>query len=126
MDNLNEEVHYWITINEPAYYALTSYIEGVRPPGEKNIRNAIKVLNNLINANNNAYKLIHSKSKDNDVFIGMANAIWPIINFENVNQVSFIWDQMIRFLNYLINYIIIIRTRKYAFKALDVFWNMKT
>ncbi|MCM8796448.1 MAG: family 1 glycosylhydrolase [Candidatus Omnitrophica bacterium] len=57
---LAEDVHFWITINEPTIYAYYSYIFGYWPPQEKSVLKAISVINNFAQVHINAYSLIHS------------------------------------------------------------------
>jgi beta-glucosidase len=55
---LAEDVHYWITINEPMVYIYHSYILGVWPPQEKSFSASKKVEKNLVAAHLKAYRLI--------------------------------------------------------------------
>ena len=51
------EVSYWLTFNEPAVFAMQSYIRGVYPPGEKgNLAKAGRVLRNLLIAHCSLYR----------------------------------------------------------------------
>lgn len=50
-----ENVDYWITINEPSTYVLKSYLLGIWPPGNRNILSSFKVYRNLALSHNLAY-----------------------------------------------------------------------
>ena len=56
---LGSEVRYWVTINEPMVFVNMHYIEGVGPPGGKDFRAALRVIEHLIRAHAVAYKLLH-------------------------------------------------------------------
>ncbi|MBL7151206.1 MAG: glycoside hydrolase family 1 protein [Candidatus Omnitrophica bacterium] len=56
---LAEEVHFWVTINEPMVYAYHAYILGAWPPQERSYLQAKKVITNLISAHVKAYRAIH-------------------------------------------------------------------
>lgn len=56
---LGADVHYWITINEPMVLVYHGYVMGLWPPGEKSIRRAWTVVQNLMKAHRDAYKKIH-------------------------------------------------------------------
>lgn len=58
--SLGHLIDYWITVNEPNVYSFMSYIDGVWPPFKKNIFKAERVYRNLLDANNRAYKIIHT------------------------------------------------------------------
>lgn len=89
-------VKYWITINEPCVYTSGAYSKGVWPPGKKNIFSAIKVVNNMTFAHNEAYKIIRKNqpksvigfSKNNAYFEGgvlanIAKKYWNEYFLEN-------------------------------------------
>ena len=52
---LGSDVHYWITLNEPAVYTYKSYMIGQWPPGVKSTKNTFKVVQNLAKAHVLAY-----------------------------------------------------------------------
>ena len=52
---LGSDIHYWITLNEPAVYTYKSYMIGQWPPGEKSTKKAFKVIKNLARAHVLAY-----------------------------------------------------------------------
>ena len=57
----------WITINEPAVYAFSGYLEGSFPPGKSNLGAAYKVMRNLLRGHAAAYKIIHEIQEDANV-----------------------------------------------------------
>ena len=54
-----KDVRYWITFNEPYVLLLGGYIEGCMPPGLKDIRLAVKALENMLVCHGGAYDVIH-------------------------------------------------------------------
>ncbi|MDD5194699.1 MAG: glycoside hydrolase family 1 protein [Candidatus Omnitrophica bacterium] len=52
---LGGDVHYWITLNEPAVYTYKSYMIGQWPPGEKSTKKAFNVVKSLARAHVLAY-----------------------------------------------------------------------
>ncbi|MBN2121302.1 MAG: glycoside hydrolase family 1 protein [Candidatus Omnitrophica bacterium] len=62
-------VSWWITINEPLVYMYNSYLKGIWPPGQKSLRKAFLVLDNLKKAHLKSYAIIHEKCKDAKVSI---------------------------------------------------------
>jgi len=52
-------VSLWTTVNEPNVYTLSGWVEGVFPPGKRDMRLAAKVLVNLIRGHAAAYRVIH-------------------------------------------------------------------
>jgi beta-glucosidase len=48
VDALKEYVNLWVTINEPNVYATEGYLEGLFPPGKKDLRAAFKVMRNMV------------------------------------------------------------------------------
>jgi beta-glucosidase len=49
----------WVTINEPDVFALSAYVEGLFPPGQKDLKVAYVVLNHMVRAHARAYHVIH-------------------------------------------------------------------
>jgi len=49
----------WVPINEPNVYVFSAFIEGVFPPGKKDLEIAMKVMQNMIRAHARAYGVIH-------------------------------------------------------------------
>jgi len=53
------QVKFWITFNEPYLYSSFSFFEKRWPPFKKNFFKFLKVLNNLLDAHNKTYQIIH-------------------------------------------------------------------
>ena len=64
---LGDQVHYWITINEPIIYIYQAYLLGIWPPLKKSLWSAWQVENNLAAAHIKAYRLIHSIYKNKNL-----------------------------------------------------------
>ena len=63
---LGNQVHYWVTINEPMVFAYQSYLEGIWPPGEKSIFKTIQVVHNLIKTHKSVYNTIQEIYQKNN------------------------------------------------------------
>ena len=59
VDALKEYVNLWVTINEPNVYALSGYVIGVFPPGQKDLKLSMRVMGNMVKAHAAAYRAIH-------------------------------------------------------------------
>ena len=86
-----KSVAYWITLNEPEFYTMNSYLRGKRPPQKKSFFKFLKVYKNLAKAHNSAYEIIHSNilknvgmlpqigvAKNNSYFEGW---LAPVLNY---------------------------------------------
>jgi beta-glucosidase len=60
VEALKEYVNLWMTFNEPNLYTLFGYVQGVFPPGMKDLGAALKVATNIVRAHAGAYRTIHS------------------------------------------------------------------
>jgi beta-glucosidase len=60
VEALSDLVSLWVTINEPNVYAYMGYVEGVFPPGSKNLSQAFRVMHNMVLAHAAAYHTIHA------------------------------------------------------------------
>jgi beta-glucosidase len=56
---LGEFVNLWATLNEPNIYMVFGWVNGIFPPGKKNIFEAMRVAANLLRAHAAAYRVIH-------------------------------------------------------------------
>jgi beta-glucosidase len=56
---LKDIVKIWITINEPNVYAYSAYVDGIFPPGTRDLRTLPTVIRHLIRAHAAAYHAIH-------------------------------------------------------------------
>lgn len=68
---LKDYCNLWCTLNEPNGYAMLGFIQGLFPPGKKNISLGFKVMLNLVRAHASAYHAIHQIQPEAKV--GMAN-----------------------------------------------------
>ena len=59
VESLGDQVRYWLTINEPMVYAVMHYLDGIGPPGERNLAVMFRVVEHLIRAHAAAYRVIH-------------------------------------------------------------------
>ena len=62
---------WWITVNEPVVYAALGWVQGLWPPGKKDLRLALRVARNLVRAHAGAYGLIHRVDPECWVGAGM-------------------------------------------------------
>jgi beta-glucosidase len=59
VDALQEYVSWWCTVNEPNVYAALAYQMGVFPPGKKDARAYLRVMENMLRGHARAYAAIH-------------------------------------------------------------------
>jgi beta-glucosidase len=57
--SLKDLVKIWVTINEPNVFAIEGYLEGLFPPGKKELKTTFQVINHLVLAHAAAYHAIH-------------------------------------------------------------------
>jgi len=67
VDNLGDLVENWLTMNEPAVYALGGYGAGLMPPGLKDLKKFLHVLINLMKAHGSAYHTIKALQPNSQV-----------------------------------------------------------
>jgi beta-glucosidase len=60
VEALKVYVPYWVTINEPSIYTYFGYYFGIFPPGEKDLKKLVKVIENMVRSHSAAYRAIHS------------------------------------------------------------------
>lgn len=60
VEALGDQVRYWITINEPMVYVHMHYIEGSGPPGPQPFKHALRVIEHMIRAHAESYRVIHA------------------------------------------------------------------
>jgi len=68
---LGKEIKFWITLNEPVVFLARSYLTGGWPPQKRNYLSFLKAYNNLAEAHNKAYRIIHEV--DHECLVGFAN-----------------------------------------------------
>jgi len=61
----------WVTINEPNVFVFSAFIEGVFPPGKKDLKTAMKVMRHMIQAHARAYAVIRELQSEARVGIAM-------------------------------------------------------
>jgi len=71
----------WVTINEPDVFMVSAYVEGVFPPGKKDLQAAMKVMHHMIRAHARAYHVIHDLQPEAQVgaalhYRGFKPATW--------------------------------------------------
>jgi len=71
--NLNEEVNFWITLNEPEVYAHNSFLTGQWPPQKKNPLKLFRVLKNLIRAHKTVYEIAKKIDINNQIGVAKHN-----------------------------------------------------
>lgn len=64
VEELDDLVDLWITMNEPMVYLSQAYLIGKFPPQKKNILLAPRIFYNFIRAHKKAYQTIHSINED--------------------------------------------------------------
>jgi len=75
---LQGQVRYWVTINEPLIYVRMHYVQGLGPPGVRDFRQALRVIEHLIRAHAAAYPILHEASQDAHVSVAHHfPAFWP-------------------------------------------------
>ena len=67
VEALGDLVTRWCTINEPAIYALLSYLRGRFPPARRNPVMAFRVLGNVLRGHAAAYRTIHRQQSNASV-----------------------------------------------------------
>lgn len=77
VEALKEYTTLWVTINEPNVLAYSAYIDGIWPPGKKDLNTAMKVLANMLKAHAAAYHAIHEVQRD--ARVGVAHHFRPIL-----------------------------------------------
>jgi len=64
VEALKPYCHLWVTINEPNVYAYSGFLEGVFPPGKKDLKTMMLVMENMVRAHARAYTVIHELQPD--------------------------------------------------------------
>ncbi|NLE45421.1 MAG: glycoside hydrolase family 1 protein [Chloroflexi bacterium] len=59
VESLGKYVDLWCTINEPNIYSYKGYVEGLFPPGKKDLKAALRVYRNMLAGHAAAYRQIH-------------------------------------------------------------------
>jgi beta-glucosidase len=67
VESFGDLVSDWLTMNEPAVYALGGYGAGLTPPGVQDLKRCLHVMINLMKAHGAAYHVIKGASSQNRV-----------------------------------------------------------
>jgi beta-glucosidase len=57
---LGDQVRYWLTVNEPMVYVNMHYLQGIGPPGARDMRQALRVIEHLIRAHGLSARVLHA------------------------------------------------------------------
>ena len=92
--------HLWVTINEPNVFAYGAYLEGVFPPGKRDLKTAVKVMAQMVRAHARAYHAIHELQSEARVGIalnyrGFKPATWFPLDRLIANAYSKIFNEAI-------------------------------
>ncbi|MEI6237246.1 MAG: family 1 glycosylhydrolase [Candidatus Saccharibacteria bacterium] len=98
-EELLDNVHYVITLNEPNVYIGFSYIDGEWPPQEKNKVKAIYTYLNLAVAHKRAYKILKSHKKS--LKIGVAQ---QLANIQAYRPGSIVDEVIVKVMRYFWNW----------------------
>ncbi len=83
---LNQEVNFWITLNEPTVYTSQSFLAGVWPPQKKSLLAYYQVIGNLIKAHRQAYDIIKKIDANNQVGIASHNIYFEAKGNKPINR----------------------------------------
>ncbi|MEB3198235.1 MAG: family 1 glycosylhydrolase [Candidatus Sericytochromatia bacterium] len=72
-----QEVRWWLTFNEPNIFLL-GWLTPAFPPGKRNSLGAVRVVNRLVEAHQDAYDAIHAHDPDAMVSFNMYTAEWSL------------------------------------------------
>ncbi len=60
---LGDQVRYWVTINEPMVYVRMHYVQGLGPPGVRDLTQGVRVIEHLLRAHAVAYRILHERGR---------------------------------------------------------------
>lgn len=98
VESLGDLVSEYITINEPNVYAYSGYMEGIWPPGRKNLLEMSRVMTNLTAAHIEAYGLIRKTRLQmgfKNTRVGVANHLRVFEPKEIDNPLQRFWSEMV-------------------------------
>lgn len=100
--HLNQEVNFWLTLNEPMVYASMSFLRGEWPPQKKSFVSCLKVIRNLIAAHRKIYDTAKKIDSNNQIGIAKHNIYFEASKNRKINRVfkflaDWWWNE--RFLN---------------------------
>lgn len=108
VEELNDLVDFWTTLNEPSIYISLAYITGRFPPQKKNILLTLPVFFNFVNAHKKAYSAIHNLNKNAKVGIAENYSF-----FDAYNKKSFLSNKAVFAWNFLNNHLFLRLTENY-------------
>lgn len=86
VSELGDNVHFWITLNEPEIFTSTSYLLGNWPPQKKSLVAYLAVLRNLIRGHKSAYKIIKKQYPNAEIGIAKNNIDFEAMGGKMVNR----------------------------------------
>lgn len=96
--HLNEEVDFWITVNEPSAFSFNNYLHGIFPAGKKNLFSFLKVNRNLLESHRRAYLTLHKHLSN--IKVGIAH---DIPYYRPLNKNSKLDKLLLKFVNWIGN-----------------------
>ncbi len=99
---LTQDVHFWVTLNEPMVYSSMSYLNGTWPPQKKNPFAYYRVTEHLLRAHREVYQCIKTIDPTSAVGIAKNNIYFEAYNHQLLNRgvkqvADWWWNE--RFLN---------------------------
>ncbi|MFA4937209.1 MAG: family 1 glycosylhydrolase [Patescibacteria group bacterium] len=107
VNSLNQQVKFWITLNEPEAYVHFSYFTGEWPPQKKNLLTYFRVITKLIKAHQQAYQIIKKINPQAQVGIATYNTLFEAYDNKFINRILKIladWLVNFYFLNHIKSY----------------------
>lgn len=107
VSEFNQDITFWITINEPLVYAKISYLEGRWPPQERNLISFFRVSKNLVNAHKKAYSVIKRINPKSQIGIAHNMSFFEVTKnnlFSNILKRLGEWRKNYAFLNAISDY----------------------
>ena len=101
---LSRDVLFWITLNEPLFYATNAYLKGTWPPQKKSIYQYIDILKNLRDAHIQAYQVIKKINSNLQVGIAKNNIYFEGRGINALLQHAADWWWNFRFLDHIKNH----------------------
>jgi beta-glucosidase len=77
---LGQHCDLWCTINEPNVYAYNGYVEGVFPPGQSDLRGAMRAIRHMLAGHAAAYREIHALQPQARVGLAHNMRIFDAVN----------------------------------------------
>lgn len=108
VEELDDLVDFWITINEPMIYTSLAYILGKFPPQKKNPLIIPKVFYNFVKTHKKSYKAIHDINKNAKV--GLAQNLSFVDAYD---EKSFVNKMIVKSFNFFRNRLFLELTKNY-------------